>query len=608
MSFLRIVHLLSQTQLTGAEAHAVSLAESQIAGGDSVFLVSDRIHLPTRAAFEAHPVHSARGLRRWRMIWGFRRWLREQKIDVIHAHSRAAVRWGWWATRGLPTALVSTIHGRQHYSLGKRWFDLYGQRVIAVCQNLKNQLVRDFRFRPERIRVLGNPVEFPETTATASPRRWALVGRWTGPKGKRAHELLLLASELFRAHPELQLDVIGGQPADAGLATAKLFEALQEQFPQRLRVIPFQRELEEKLLEYGLILGAGRVAIAALGSGRPCFAFGEALTHGLITPANFEIARASNFGDMGLEKEDQPLNRELTLRQLKEFLQTPTAVPEDLVLNVRELFAADKVASEVRQIYLSAIFLKRFPRPIGTLMYHQVVPQPIETPHRIFVTTTTFESHLKALQEKGFTTVTFKDLSDFKNGRRPWSEFPPKPVILTFDDGYENNLTLAAPLLRRHHQRAVLFLLADARLQQNTWDEGAAPQVPLLKPSQRQELARGGVFEIGSHGFHHARLPQMSDSDALQELTASKAALEKELGLSVNAYAFTYGDIDERSAELARRAGYEYAINTDRGAIHPEEDPHSVFRVNVFPEDSAATIIKKASWWYRWRYRWSRGR
>jgi len=53
---------------------------------------------------------------------------------------------------------------------------------------------------------------------------------------------------------------------------------------------------------------------------------------------------------------------------------------------------------------------------------------------------------------------------------------------------------------------------------------------------------------------------------------------------------------------LAARAGYRYALNTDQGGMLIEENPWSVFRVNVFPEDGALAIAKKASSWYRKRY------
>lgn len=632
---MNIVHLLSQTHLTGAEAHAVILTEAQLEAGHAVTIVSDRIHLATRARFIARPIHAARGWARWREILWLRRRLRTDGIDVVHAHSRAAVRIGWWATRGTSTALVSTVHGRQHFSLGKRLFDLYGERVLAVCGNLKRHLVDDFRMRESRVGVLGNPIEFPTATArvqsesdpvspelvtamnsaaplSPGPRdRWLLVTRWSGPKGHRTVEFLrdVLPTILDR-FPGLTLEIRGAAPT-AGSEAESTLNALAQSHPQRVRHLGFIDPLEPELPRYGLILGGGRIAIAAVGMGLPCFAFGEAETTGIVTETNLSTAMDSNFGDILPGKADAPLHLEKTRTELVDFLDgrgPDASTRERLAKIVRAHFEAGIVAQAVLDVYRSARLIKAHPRPIPVLMYHKVVDAPLDTPHRIFVTVETFRSHLATFRRRGLTSLAFADLLDFKEGRRPLTEFPRRPVILTFDDGYENNLTKAAPLLKEFGFRGVLYLLARHDLRTNTWDEGAAPQVPLMTAAQRQELMATEAFEIGSHGFNHARLPAMDEESAQHELRDSKRALEQEFGRPIHSFAFTYGDIDTRSARQAREAGYAYALNTDRGAIHIEEDPWSVFRVNVFPEDGPTAIAKKTSWWYRWRYWRKRGR
>lgn len=603
---MRIVHLLSQTHLTGAEAHAVLLAEGLRREGHAVTLISDRLHLKTQANVIARPIHSARGFARWREILWLRTWIKDNEIDVIHAHSRAAVRIAWWATRGRPTALVSTIHGRQHKSLGKRLFDLYGERVLAVCGHLKSHLVRDFKMRDSRIAVVGNPVLLPEQPVQITPAmKWLLVTRWTGPKGKRAIELLQNALPVhLAAHPDLQVDVLG-EPPEKGSRAEKVFDHLENRFPGRVRHLGFIDPLEPELLKYGLILGGGRVAIAAVGAGIACFAVGEAETLGLIRQEKWQRALDSNFGDILPGVLDADLDLMVAKRDLDDFLggRGPSLAERSALADQARLtFGAEHVLKRIVSVYQSARLLKKHPRPIPVLMYHMVLDKEIQTPHRIFVTTKTFRNHLRAFRWRRMTTLGFNDLLDFKQGRRPLAEFPRRPLILTFDDGYQNNLTLAKPLLEEFGFKAVLFLLAEKDLPFNAWDDGASPQIPLMTPEERRGLARSETFEIGSHGFHHARLPQMSDDEALRELGDSKNALAAEFGRPIRTFAFTYGDIDDRSPRLAFFAGYDYAVNTDRGAVLLEEDPWSVFRINVFPEDGFFTILKKISSSYRWRY------
>lgn len=599
---MTIVHLLSQTHLTGAESHALALTEAQQADGHSVYLVSDRIHLPTKASHFARPIHSAkRGLKLWREIRWLRAFCREHRVDIVHAHSRAAVRVAWWATRGTSTALVSTVHGRQHFSLGKRFFDRYGERVIAVCENIRFHLMRDFGMRAERVSVIGNPVSMLEAEA-ASPYRWLLVTRWTGPKGEKSLELLdKVCAPLLEENPTLHLDVCAAEP-EPGSAAAQEIARFENRFSSRFRFRGLLTDIESEYKNYGLIFGGGRIAIGALGSRRACFAFGEIATLGLVTPTNFKAAQYSNFGDIAFE--DQPASLSLTesRQQLEAFLKAPGLPDLEVVLATRERYSKRAVHTRVLEVYASARFMKHHPWPIPVLMYHQVVDKPINTKHRIFVTKDTFEAHLKTLKRMGTSFLTFQDLEDFKVGRKDMSDFPRRPVILTFDDGYENNLRNALPVLRRNDARGVIYLLADKTLTSNSWDEGEVPPSALLNEQQRLDVAHSGVFEIGSHGFRHEKLTEMSRDQALKELKDSRSVLEKELGVPVPSFAFTYGAIDDRSADLAREAGYPYAVNTDQGGIHIEENPWSVFRVNIFPEDGPLSVLKKARPAYRWRF------
>ena len=66
------------------------------------------------------------------------------------------------------------------------------------------------------------------------------------------------------------------------------------------------------------------------------------------------------------------------------------------------------------------------------------------------------EEHLAALQDAGYTTITFQDLLAYVE---QGTELPEKPVLLTFDDGYESNYTLAYPLLQQYQMKATIFVI-----------------------------------------------------------------------------------------------------------------------------------------------------
>ena len=269
-------------------------------------------------------------------------------------------------------------------------------------------------------------------------------------------------------------------------------------------------------------------------------------------------------------------------------------------------FSMPLIAAKVRRVYQSALFLKKYPHAIPVLMYHKIPNEEINSQHKIFVLKEDFEKHLQFFQKNGFETLTFSQLEKFKKEELDFSTFPKKPLILTFDDGYRDNLENASPLLKKYGFSAQIFLLANSEIGNNSWDaSGQEPSHEILSGPDRQAWKQS-AFEIGSHGFSHEKITQMSLEKALAELKDSKESLEKEFKIKVNVFAFTYGDTNRKMAALAEAAGYEYAVNTDTGGFLIEEAPYEIFRVNIFPHESTATLRKKTARWYRRYYFWKR--
>ena len=200
------------------------------------------------------------------------------------------------------------------------------------------------------------------------------------------------------------------------------------------------------------------------------------------------------------------------------------------------------------------------------------------------------------------TTLTFSDLKKFKSAEVSFKLFPKKPLILTFDDGYQDNLDLASPLLKEFGFKAQLFLLANKEINSNFWDHSETEPSHQIVTGENRKLWKQSAFEIGSHGFSHQRLPHMKETEARQELQGSKKSLQQEFDTDIPVYAFTYGDTNSDCARLAFEEGYDYAVNTDSGGLILEEDPFNIFRVNVFPDETTFGLYKKTSPWYRSYY------
>lgn len=609
---MKILHLLSQIELTGAEVYAITLAEWQKNAGHEPVLISDEIHRETSVPFVALPVHRT-------SVWSRRAskkklldYMKEHQIDVVHAHSRAAVRLAYSCCRQMRCSLVTTLHGRPHRSWSKKYFDIYGDRVISICENLTQDLMLNLKMKSRKISTIPNPVDFAKINfnselAKGPAFHLAVVGRTTGPKGDRVSELLQnVFPVLLEQFPHLHIHLVGGDVAllnDQGKAH---YELLKQKYPERIGNTKFIPDLESHLHHYHLIIGAGRVAMVSLACGIPVWALGEAESVGLVTEGTYQRAKASNFGDIHHQYLSQSLDTTDTLRALKEIIATPNAFDlkgrQGLANRIVEDFRLEKVAQQILDIYKSCLFQKKHPRWIPILMYHKVTDSPLKTRHRIFVTKENFEKHLQFFKKQGFQTLSFADLKEFRDLKRNFSEFPKKPLILTFDDGYLNNLENAVPLLHKYGFKATFFLLANSQVTENSWDKAdGTPQLPLMNAAQRQKLFQSGQ-EIGSHGFSHHKLSTMNKEETRHELTASKKALEQEFHSPIVVYAYTYGIKNEFAESIAHEAGYTYAVNTSTGGMHSEDNPHSLFRVSIFPEDGPRELRKKTHFLYRCYY------
>jgi len=340
-------------------------------------------------------------------------------------------------------------------------------------------------------------------------------------------------------------------------------------------------------------------------SGVATIAFGEACYNGPITTENFEKSFESNFGDIHPTSEQPTLNEDQfydDLVKLAASLGLKNSPQEPLSKLATETFSLRRISDRVMRVYESAYFIKNHPSWIPVLMYHKIPVTPPQSQHKIFVTAANFEKHLKIFKLLGFKALTFSELSMYRKGLLSFRNFPKKPLLLTFDDGYRDNLEVASPLLKKFGLRAQLFLLADKGIASNVWDQNSTePAHEIVSGADRQKW-KDSAFEIGSHGFSHKKITEFSEAQAFAELKKSKEALENEFGLPVISYAFTYGTTTGNSAALAEAAGYEYAVNTDSGGLHLEEDPHAIFRVNIFPEENFWSLFKKTSSWYRRYY------
>lgn len=627
---MKIIHILSQIELTGAEVYALELAHEQIKMGHDVQIISDLLHRPFHGVFHSWPIHQSRGIHRFKLIKNLRNKILNEKIDIVHTHSRAGLRIAHWALRNQKhTALVSTIHGRQHLSFSKKIFDIYADKNIAICENIYDHLRSDLNISPNRLCLIRNlfqdipainsknnlalwtcgPNKFPQTQEPPLPiKKLSILGRTSGPKGEQLRYFLFqIFPEILKQNQNIKIEIVCRPFARLGAEAEQKYQQLRHEFPNRIELREDIERYSDYLNKTDFVIAAGRVAVEALSSGKIVFALGESQWEGLVTNDNWNQSLKSNFGDIGYPEKQKGLNASKITQEILQALSAQPC-PLEVVSQFQIEFSCVHVSAQIMRVYESALWKKRKIPWIPILMYHKVINHEYNSKHKIFIQKNQFEKHLQFFNRNGFQTLTFSDLSDFRQGRKPWKEFPKKPLIITFDDGYKNNLENAAPLLKKYHMKACIFLLADTSVRKNNWDQNEHEELfDLMTIEERKKISQLG-FEIGSHGFCHQRISQMNRDQSWNEILKSKEALEIEFKKNIQVYAYTYGDTNFLAARMASQAGYEYAVNTDTGGMEIEDDPFQIFRVNIFPHDSESTLRKKTSSWYRRYYFYKRGK
>jgi peptidoglycan/xylan/chitin deacetylase (PgdA/CDA1 family)/glycosyltransferase involved in cell wall biosynthesis len=602
---MNILHVLSQFEVTGAEVYAVTLASAQKRRGYSVTLVSDTLHIPIDGSVISQPIGKRSYLQRLRNIAFLIRLIKEKEIHLVHGHSRAACWVCNLAALFTHIPFVSTIHGRQHLHLSSRTWSVYGRNLIAVSESLREHLVCELHLDPKHITTIPNGFETQRWMSASSIQQDSdvfgvlpeipillFIGRFSGPKGDI---IRFLISEVY---PELvkkthcSLQIIGGLNVPKDIP--QHVQQMQKRFGKTsVALIKFQSDLVPFLCAANVVIGAGRVVMESLLVGKPTIAFGESSYEGLVTPDNYEAVRRTNFGDTGIR---QTMNAEFIVNDLSAILNKTQTTTDRQTLQKRVQEACDikVVEQKINAVYQSALADAKAPATIPVLMYHRVVSEtPEYSRHGIWVTARSFEQNLFSLKQRGCTPITFEQLRLFLSGE---FTLPRKPVILTFDDGYEDNYTYAFPLLKKYGFSAVIFLVSDETRRINFWDADE-PQVPLVNNEQILEMSEAGI-EFGSHTVTHPNLSQCSPEQIRSELIESKQMIEQLTGKKIVSLAYPFGAVNETIKSIAAETGYHFGIATNSGPCKFYEDLFEIRRTQIFPWTDRFGFWKKTQQWY----------
>ncbi len=183
---------------------------------------------------------------------------------------------------------------------------------------------------------------------------------------------------------------------------------------------------------------------------------------------------------------------------------------------------------------------------VPVLMYHSI---GVESGNPIVMPPEQFDTEMKYIKDQGYTTLTLDELYDYFENK---VAVPDKSIVITLDDGYENNYTEAFPILKKYGLKATIFMVTSV----------IDVNPNCLTSAQLKEMDKAGI-DIESHTATHPDLDTLSYAQQLAELKESKAVLEKLLGRPVKYVAYPTGKYNDDTLKAVQEAGYRMAFTTN---------------------------------------------
>lgn len=213
-------------------------------------------------------------------------------------------------------------------------------------------------------------------------------------------------------------------------------------------------------------------------------------------------------------------------------------------------------------------------------MYHSIMDN-----HDKSVSINSFELQMKLMRKMGYQTINFSDLN--KNITK-------KKFIITFDDGYENLITNAFPILKKLEFSATCFVVTNMLNKYNVWDENRSDykKMKLMNIDQIYEWVSNG-FEIGSHTKDHLDLTSLDINKKKEQIIDSKNFINQSLGIKITSFAYPFGSFDDETIKIVQE-NYEYAVTTRPSKYNPNKfDDMKLPRISINKKTSIFKFLLK---------------
>jgi peptidoglycan/xylan/chitin deacetylase (PgdA/CDA1 family) len=233
------------------------------------------------------------------------------------------------------------------------------------------------------------------------------------------------------------------------------------------------------------------------------------------------------------------------------------------------------------------------PVKLPVLMYHRVTEtEPVDY---LTIHADDLDQQLQYLQEKGYTTISTQQLIDYQYGHQP---LPPKPVLLSFDDGYHDSFTLLYPRLVKYGMKATIFLVPSLVRQTGQ----SYPELKFMSEEQLRQMDPA-IIEFGLHSFDHSSYKEMTAPQIAADIDQCRAFFKKIRITVLPILAYTYGAYPKTGepwkalAQVLKDKGIRLAFRIgNRINRLPVKEPFVVQRIDVRGNETFRHFRKKLRW------------
>lgn len=368
MNKLTVLLALMALDAGGAETHVISLAKQLKKRGINVIVASHGGRL-TKNLNEYNIRHYTLPLDRKspislvQSVRGLTRIVKDNDVDIIHAHARIPAWISQWVTSFTGCPYITTSHGIYSTRWGMGFLTTWGEKIIAVSDDVREHLIKNFKVKPDKIYVIPNGIDLdkfnPETCSLAVERelgitrhdhRIVYISRLAGARGEIALRLIESLPEIEKDFPRTKLVVVG--EGDKFNAINNLANQYNLQAKEKKVLVTGARLDTNVLMNIADVsVGVGRVALESMAMKKPVIIAGEAGFMGVLTPDNFKEAKKHNFSGRGSNRKSNSSNIAKAIKTLLDRPEARIKLGEFGRKQVENEFSIEVMTDKVLEVY-----------------------------------------------------------------------------------------------------------------------------------------------------------------------------------------------------------------------------------------------------------------